>query len=274
MHRILASASARFVHLRGGMFKGSCRAIWILTLAILTGAARAGAQTPPTSPPTNPPPPPPWTGSVGLGLSLSRGNTAASNLNASFEATHGAKTDTVWKFKGLYLRGDDDGVASVDSLSLEMRHERTFNKRWYGFGNLQYLRDTFKDIDYLVAPSAGIGYKVIATPATTFNVDGGFGVKVEKNPGLDQRVDPVVTASDRFEHKLSATATLTQNFGALWKAQDFGDALYTFGAGVAASITTRTQLKIELLDTYASRPPSAGIKSNDVTLLTAFVYKF
>ena len=74
---------------------------------------------------------------------------------------------------------------------------------------------------------------------------------------LDRRTDAVVTASDKFEHKLSKTATMTQSFSALWKAQDFGDALYTFAAGAAASLTTRTQMKIELLDTYASRPPTA-----------------
>jgi putative salt-induced outer membrane protein YdiY len=105
-------------------------------------------------------------------------------------------------------------------------------------------------------------------------VDGGLGVKFEKNPGEDSRTDAVVMASDKFEHKLSKTAAITQSFGALWKANDFGDALYTFTAGVAASLTTRTQLKIELVDTYASRPPTADVKSNDVALLTAFVYKF
>ena len=79
-------------------------------------------------------------------------------------------------------------------------------------------------------------------------------MKVEKNPGLDRRTNAVVTASDKLEHKLSKTAAITQSFGALWKAQDFGDALYTFTAGVAASLTTRTQLKVEVVDTYASRP--------------------
>jgi putative salt-induced outer membrane protein YdiY len=119
-----------------------------------------------------------------------------------------------------------------------------------------------------------VGYRLVATPATTFNVDGGLGVKVEKNPGFDHRTDAVVTASNKFEHKLSATATLTQGFGALWKAQDFGDALYTLTAGVAAALTSRTQLKVELLDSYASRPPTAAVQSNDVALLTALVYKF
>jgi putative salt-induced outer membrane protein len=239
----------------------------------LIGLGTASAQT--TTPPAAPAAPaPPWTGNAGFGLSLSRGNTETANLNASFEATHDPKTTSVWKAKGLYLRGENNGLRSVDRLHLEARNERTLSTRVYGFGNLQFLKDQFKDIDYLIAPSAGLGYKLVATPATTFNVDGGLGVKFEKNPGLERRTNPVITASDKFEHKLSPTATLTQSFGALWKAQDFGDALYTFTAGVAAALTARTQLKVEVLDSYASRPPTAAVKSNDVALLTALVYKF
>ena len=243
----------------------------MLTLSLLFAATPARAQAPAAAPA---PPPPPWTGSAGFGLSLNRGNTKASNFSASFEGTHDPKTGRVWKFKGLYLRGDNNGARSVDRLQLEGRHERSFGKRAYAFGNLQFLKDHFKEIDYLVAPGGGVGYKLVATPVTSLNVDGGLGVKFEKNPGLDQRTDAVVTMSDKLEHKLSKTASITQSFGALWKAQDFGDALYTFAAGVSASLTTRTQLKVELVDTYASRPPSAAVQSNDVALLTAFVYKF
>jgi putative salt-induced outer membrane protein YdiY len=237
----------------------------------LSSAVPAFAQAPAAAPP---PPPPPWTGSAGFGLTLNRGNTATTNLNVSFEATHDPKTTSVWKFKGLYLRGENNGTLAVDQLNLEARNERSIGKRVYAFANLQFLKDEFKEIDYLVAPSAGVGYKLIATAATTFNVDGGLGVKVEKNPDVDRRTDMVVTSSEKLEHKLSKTSTVTQSFGALWKAQDFGDALYTFAAGAAASLTTRTQMKIELLDTYASRPPTIEVKSNDVALLTALVYKF
>jgi putative salt-induced outer membrane protein len=248
------------------------RVLATLMTATFAGAIGAGAQTPPTAPPA--PPPPPWTGSAGFGLSLNRGNTATTNLNASFEATHDPKTRSVWKFKGIYLRGTNNDTLAVDRLQLEGRNERTLSTRVYAFGQLQFLEDQFKAIDYLVAPSAGLGYKLIATPVTSFNVDGGLGVKIEKDIDLARRTDFVVSASDKLEHKLSKTATITQSLGALWKAQDFGDALYTFSAGVAAALTTRTQLKLELLDTYASRPPTAAVKSNDVALLTALVYKF
>ena len=252
-----------------------------LTLAFMLGATLVHAQTPPpaapgqTSPPQAPaPPPPPWTGSAGFGLSLNRGNTSTTNFNLSAEATHDPKTTSIWKFKGLYLRGENNGELAVDRLLFEVRNERTLTTRVYAFGQFQYLQDEFKEIDYLVAPSGGIGYKLVMTPKTTFNVDSGLGYKAEKNPGFERRDDFVVTMSDKFEHKLSTTSTITQSFGALWKADDFGDALYTFTAGLAAALTTRTQLKVELLDAYSSKPPNPAIKNNDVALLTALVYKF
>ncbi|MEO6236874.1 MAG: DUF481 domain-containing protein [Vicinamibacterales bacterium] len=243
-----------------------------LTVAVTLAAAPVHAQPPAATPP--PAPPRPWTGSAGVGLSLNRGNTATSNLNVSAEATHDPKTASIWKFKGLYLRGENNGALAVDRLHLDARNELTLTERVYAFGQLQFLEDQFKAIDYLIAPSAGLGYKLIKTPVTTVNVDGGLGFKLEKNPGVDRRNDVVVAVSDTFEHKLSTAASLTQSFGALWKAQDFGNALYTFTAGAAAALTARTQLKLEVLDTYSSRPPNPTVKNNDVAVLTTLVYKF
>jgi putative salt-induced outer membrane protein len=249
---------------------------------LTAGVTIAAAQTP--APPAAPaPPPPPWTGSAGIGLSLNRGNTDTTNFNVSFEAAYDPKQRDVLRFKGLYLRGDNNGTVAVDRLDLLGRYERTLTGRVYGFAQVQFLRDHFKQIDYLWAPSAGVGYKLIATPATTFNVDGGLGFKVEQDripatatapETTNRRTDAVVNASDKFEYNLSKTSKITQGFIALWKADDFGDALYTFSAGVAAAMTARTQLKVELLDTNQTRPPSPGVKTNDVALLTTLVYKF
>jgi putative salt-induced outer membrane protein len=213
-------------------------------------------------------------GSAGMGFSLNRGNTDTTNLNFTFDATYDPKKKDVWKFQGLYLRGDTNGEPTVDRLFLQGRYERALNARVYAFGQLQYLRDDFKDIDYLFAPSGGIGYKLVATDKVTLAADGGVGVKWEKNPGFDVKTSAVITAGDRFEWKVSPTATVTQGFGALWDADDFGDALYTFSAGLATSVAKRIELKLELLDTYKRKPPDPSVKKNDVALLTALVFKF
>ena len=58
-----------------------------------------------------------------------------------------------------------------------------------------------------------------------------------------------------LEWKISPVATLTQDFSALWDADDFGDALYTFSVGLSTSIVKQIELKVELLDALKTKPP-------------------
>ena len=246
-----------------------------LTAILFFGAEPARAQQPPPCPcPPAPTEPPVWTGSAGLGLSLNRGNTDTTNVNLSFEVTRDPKQKDIWKLQALYMRGDTNGDATADRFIAQIRYERNLNARVFVFGELPYLRDRFKSIDYLLAPGGGIGYKLVATDRTTLAANAGLGAKWEKNPGFDVQTSAVVTSGDDFEFKLSPTSSITQSFKALWNADDFGDALYTFSAGVAAALTTRSQLKFTILDAYASKPPTADVKKNDVAVLAAVVYKF
>jgi len=245
-----------------------CLAVAALMLCGQPAAAQQPCPCPPEPPPGN------WVGSTGFGLSLNRGNTDTTNLNFTFDAVHDAKTKNIWRFQGLYLRGETDGEVSVDRLFLQSRYERQLSAKAFAFGHVQYLRDEFKEIDYLLATSGGIGYKLVATDAVQFSVDGGLGVSWEKNPGFDVDTSGVVTGGDQLTWKLSPSATVTQSLSALWDADDFGDALYTFRAGLATSVLKRVELKIELLDAYKTKPPSDLVKKNDVAFLTAVVFKF
>lgn len=253
-----------------------------------TSAAAQSPVVPPLEPvpplPPLPPPPSPWDGSAGVGLTFNRGNTATTNLNLSAEATRKSHAGRLWKFKGLYLRGDTNGVRAIDRLSADGRHEYTLSPRVYGFAQVQYLADRFKAIDYLWAPGAGIGYKLFDGGRTTLHVDAGLGVKVEKSlpppgraaagPQPQAQVDGDVTLSDKFELRLSEDAKVTQGFGALWSAGAFSDALYTISVALTTSVTARTQLKVEAIDSYSTRAPDEHAGGNDISVLTAFVYKF
>ena len=55
---------------------------------------------------------------------------------------------------------------------------------------------------------------------------------------------------------------------------DTSDALYTLGASLAASLTPKSQVRIELLDTYKGKPPNPAIKKNDVATVFSIGYKF
>ena len=68
----------------------------------------------------------------------------------------------------------------------------------YVFGQNQYLKDQFKEIDYLVAPTGGLGYKLFDTAATKLDVDGGVGVVWEKNPGFDVDSSGAIAAGEKL----------------------------------------------------------------------------
>jgi len=99
-------------------------------------------------------------------------------------------------------------------------------------------------------------------------------VVMEKDTGFDLDTDGAITGGQHLSHKLTATTELKQKAGALWVIDDFGDALYTFGIGLAASVTGGTQMKVEFLDTYKTKPAVTGVQKNDIAVLVSFVYKF
>lgn len=243
-------------------------ALLIVLFLSLSGTARGQAPAPPVAAAG------PWTGNASAGASLTSGNRTTSTVNLASQVTYDPKTKDVIRLDGLYLRGKSEDEINADRLSLNGREEHRLSDRTFLFGQTQYLRDRFKEIDYLVSPTVGVGYKLYETGVALMAVDAGVGGVWEKNTGRDLQKSGALNFSEKLSLKLTNTTTVTQAAAGLWKMNDFDDALYTFGGGVAVSISTRVQLKVELLDTFKNKPPSATIKKNDVALLTALVYKF
>ena len=238
-----------------------------ILITFVTFPVSAVAQTPP-------PPPPGWVGSASAGLALTQGNSDTSTINAAYELKHDSGGPIVLKSNGLLVWGEAEEVKTSDRLSLDGRVERKLSDRTAVFGQALYLRDHFKSIDYLVSPTAGLTRSLVKNERTELAVDGAVGAVFEQNPGLELQKDGAVVAGQQLSHKLTATTEFKEKIAALWKMDDFDDALYTFGAGVAATITAATQMKAEFLDTYKARPPLPGVQKNDIAVLVSFVYKF
>jgi putative salt-induced outer membrane protein YdiY len=218
-------------------------------------------------------PPKPWTLTASAGLSLTSGNKETSTVNASYDLTYDPKTRNLVKSDALLIRGKTDGELSTSRFGLSVRDELKIGGRAFVFGQNQYLRDEFKSIDYLIAPAGGIGYRLVDSAATKFELDAGVGGVWEKNPGVEVRRSAALTAAEKLTQTITETTTLTQNIAALWKTNDWDDALYTFGLGIAVAMSQRTQLKAEVLDLYKNKPPLPSVKKNDVAVLIAIVYR-
>jgi putative salt-induced outer membrane protein len=236
------------------------------TLAWIAAAAPAFAQAPPAEPKI-------LTIQTSAGLALTSGNTDTSTISAAYNLIYDARMKHVVKSDALFIRGKTEGDLSANRFGLNIRDEYAVFSRAYIFGQNQYLRDTFKDLEYLIAPTLGAGYKLFDTARTKLAIDGGFGAAWEKNPGSAVETSGALSVAEKFSQALTATTTLTHVFTVLWKTDNFEDALYTVGVAIAAAISTRTQLKVEFIDYYKNLPPVPTIQKNDIAVLMAIVYK-
>src|SRR5690554_6185111 len=131
------------------------------------------------------PPPEPWTGSAAAGIALTGGNSETSNYNLGLEVKCDPATPHLMKFLGVYLRGDQNDETTVDRLRVAIRDEYSMNNRTFLFGEMSYLRDPFKAINYLLNPAGGVGYKLIASGRVSLGLSGGAGAVWEKNPLME-----------------------------------------------------------------------------------------
>ena len=222
-----------------------------------------------------PPPPGPWTTqTASVGMALTQGNKDTTSINLGYELVYDPDGPNRIKSDGLFLYGKTDGVRTSNRVGLNARDEFELAGRAYSYGQMQYLRDEFKNIVYLFAPTAGFGLRAIDTADTKLSLDAGVGGVFENGVGA---TNPLATSGglsfgDKLSHKISPTTTLTQNFTALYRTTDLSDALYSAGLAVTASVSAHSQLKVEVLDVYKSLAP-APFRKNDLTLLVGLVFK-
>jgi putative salt-induced outer membrane protein YdiY len=222
----------------------------------------------------DPPPAKPWASSIGAGLALTSGNTDTKNYNLSFTTKYDPKTKFVFKADAVYLRGESNGATQVDKAAADARGEYSLSDRTFAFGEVSYLRDPFKDVNYFVAPLAGAGYRIIRSDTRNLTVDGALGAEMESNAGAGRSSGGAAKAGENFDWALSPTSKLTQKITAIWKTSDFGDAFYHFDAGLSTTVATRIELKLAYVYDYKAKPTSASVKKGDSAIFAALLFKF
>src|ERR1700674_4196916 len=165
----------------------------------------------------------PWSTNIGAGLAITSGNTDTKSLNFSLATKYDPHTRLVFKADALYLRGESAGVTQVDKATANAREEYAVSDRTFAFTELSYLRDRFKEINYLVAPLVGAGYRLIKSDRENLTVDAAAGGQFESDLNAGRSSSGAVKAGENFDLALSKTSKITQKLTGLWKTSDFSD---------------------------------------------------
>ncbi len=218
-----------------------------------------------------------WHGSAAAGISATTGNSKTNAININVDTAKETTEDKIALY-GLALRASSKtraGVSttSADRLRLGGRYERNITDRIYGFGLGELERDGVANLDLRKTVAAGVGYKVIRNPNTTFDVFGGVAwTGNDYKAPLKDSSGAGLYLGEESTHKLSATSSFKQRLVVTPAGGDLGTRA-TWDVGLASSISGNLTMNAGLSFRHATKVPT-GISKTDTLFIVGVGYKF
>ncbi len=234
--------------------------------ASLFAVAAAQAQTEPDGK---------WHGAISLGGAFATGNTDTLSVTLAADATKVRPIDRV-SLSGLvnYGKSTINGVdtTTADQAWIRGRYDYNLTEVVFVFGGAAAQTHKAAGTRSRYDLNAGVGYKLIRNPTTSFDVFAGVGYSGVEFTDDSSANGGQLVLGEESSHKIAESSTFNQRFTYRPGQSDLGD-LATFTAGWATAITGAWTINVGLAAQWASVVP-AGSKSTDALLTVGFGYKF
>jgi putative salt-induced outer membrane protein len=223
-----------------------------------------------------------WSGMLDTGLSVTRGNSATLAYNLSAKAVRATSRDKISVYSTAVYASDDTTPPSrttAHAIRGGMRGDLNVSERLFVFGFTDFEYDQFQDLDLRNVLGGGLGYQVIKTKNTTFDVFGGgdyeqeyFSASPAFPTGLTRKTGEVVLGEE-LDAKLNGRTTLSEKFSLFPNVSDTGNYRFQFDAIAATKLKAWLGWQVTYSDRYLSNP-LPGLKKNDVLLSTGLRLTF
>ena len=216
-----------------------------------------------------------WSGNITIGASVVTGNADTSTFTVAFKADKTFKQPFEWLNSGSFLTSSAEGGKTAEKIVLSSRLNWTFTPRFHMFGELQGMRDRFKDYRYQYVPALGIGYKFINTKKIQLSAHGGVALRIIKYYRSGNKEDDLaLKLGNRFTWAFSKTAELKQSLEWIPEFSDLGDYFLLAELSLAASLGGHWAISITINETYDSAPVSPDVEKSDTTFTAGITKKF
>ena len=214
-------------------------------------------------------------GDVSAGFSLARGNTDTTNISISFSAKRKMSEKIEWLSTGFFLLGRVDGQTQAESLGLGSRVNWQHSERFFSYFELQGLRDRFKNYEYRVLPSVGVGVNILMKEKVSLSASTGISEVFTKylDSGLSDSYTGLAVGN-QFAWKISKTAELSQMLTINSDISELKNYFARFEINLAAMIAAGWAVKLTFIDNFDNNPVGEGIKKNDLAFLAGLSKKF
>ena len=225
-----------------------------------------------------------WRGTGAAALAATSGNTSSSSLLLTADAVRATTADKISLGGAInYARSKIGGTqqTTANKWALGGQYDYNLTPRLYGFGKLGLEGDKLIDLSRRGTLAGGLGYKVINSPETTFDVLGGLAYTSDKYSTaqtIDGKTDTTFSrvslyVAEESTHKLSATTAFKQRLDVFPGLTGDKAVLAKFNAGLSVAMSSALSLSVGVTDSYNSKP-GAGLKKNDFGLFTGVNVKF
>ena len=233
-----------------------------------------------------------WSGLFDLGLSLTEGNSSTAALTIAGKASRVVpKNKLTLYYTEVYSRDSNESPALTTANAIHggVRNEFNLNPRVYVFAFTDFDEDALQHLDLRNVIGGGLGYHIINTKKTQFDVFGGGSFNQEyfasytiANPApppvllfepSQSRHSAEIVAGESLSTKLGPRTTVSEQLSFFPNLSSTGEYRVTFDANAVTKLKTWLGWQITFSDRYISDPPF-GLKGNDLLLSTGLRLTF
>lgn len=233
-----------------------------------------------------------WSGLLDTGLSLTRGNSATLTYTLSGKAVRQTESDKITVYTtAIYGKNDNTSPSQTTAHQIQggVRGDVNLNERLFAFGFTDFNYNELQHLDLQNVIAGGVGYHLLKTSNTAFDVFGGAGYNQEyfssyslANPtpppstvafaAVTQRGAELVLGEE-LDTKVNNRTTFSENFTLFPGIGGPGGYRVTFNSTAATKLKDWLGWQVTFADNYISNPPF-GIKGNDLILSTGLRLTF
>jgi len=209
-----------------------------------------------------------WGGSVEAAVSAPGGNSSSETFNFGLRAVRASSNDRL----GIYFISifSDTGrtpASFTNTWRGGSRYEANMGRRFYTFGFNDVEHDRFQNLDLRVVGGGGLGFRVMKTPKTLFQVfSGGSANHEDFHNGIVRRSREFVFGHD-FSRQLSKTVSATESLIVYPNLSNRGQYRVNFDSTLVTRLNSWLAWQVTTSSRYISNP-APGNKNNDVLMTT------
>jgi putative salt-induced outer membrane protein len=216
-------------------------------------------------------------------LSVTRGNSATLTYNLSAKAARVTTRDKISVYSTAVYATDATTPPSrttAHAIRGGIRGDLNVDDRLFVFGFSDFEFDQFQHLDLRNVLGGGLGYHVINTKNTVFDVFGGGDFEQEyfsPNPPTEPtsltRKSGEIVLGEELDTKVNNRTTFSEKFSLFPNVSNVGEYRFQLDATAATRLKTWLSWQVTYSDRYLS-DPLPGLKKNDVLLSTGLRLTF